>query len=75
MAEKSAPCDVVVVICARVADIACVEDLLDSAPFVGCVAFEVEIRGFPHVAQPLKVITVEGHIRAKDQSCHNFLGP
>lgn len=51
------------------------EDLLNSAPFVGCVALEVEIRGFSHVAQPLEVITVEGHICTQDQSCYYFLRP
>ena len=75
VAEKSAPGYVVVVVCAGVADVAGMEDLLDSAPFVGCVALEVEIGGFSHGAQPLEVITVEGHICAKDQPCHNFLGP
>ena len=48
--------------------------MLDGTPFVGRIALEVEVLGFPHGTQALKVVNVEGHIGAQDQPCHDFLG-
>lgn len=45
MAQQGSPGDVVVVVGAGIANIACVEDLLDSCPFVLAVSLDIETWG------------------------------
>lgn len=74
MAQQGSPGDVVVVISAGIANVACMEDLFNGCPFMLAVSLYIEARSPSHLLEFLQIFAVKGHVSAENKSGHYFLG-